>query len=33
MKNLSRYKRRTFITAIAIAFGLGMYIIVDSLIL
>ncbi len=33
MKNLSRYKRRTFITAVAIAFGLAMYIIVDSLIL
>ncbi len=33
MKNLSRYKRRTAITAIAIAFGLMMFIIVDSLLL
>jgi ABC-type lipoprotein release transport system permease subunit len=33
MKNLSRYKRRTFITAIAIALGLAMYLIVDSLLL
>lgn len=33
MKNLNRYKRRTIITAIAIAFGLMMYIIVDSLLL
>ncbi|MBI9096458.1 MAG: ABC transporter permease [Sphaerochaeta sp.] len=33
IKNLSRYKRRTFITAIAIALGLAMYLIVDSLIL
>lgn len=33
MKNLSRYKRRTAITAIAIALGLMMYIIVDSLLL
>jgi len=33
MKNLSRYKRRTFVTAIAIALGLAMYLIVDSLIL
>lgn len=33
MKNLSRYKRRTAITAIAIALGLMMFIIVDSLLL
>ena len=33
MKNLFRYKRRTFITAIAIALGLSMYLIVDSLLL
>lgn len=33
MKNLARYKRRTAITAIAIALGLMMYIIVDSLLL
>ena len=33
MKNLFRYKRRTFITAIAIAMGLSIYLIVDSLIL
>ncbi len=33
MKNLFRYKRRTFITAIAISFGLSMYLIVDSLLL
>lgn len=33
MKNLARYKRRTAITAIAIAFGLMMYLIVDSLLL
>lgn len=31
MKNLSRYKRRTAITAIAIAIGLMMFILVDSL--
>jgi ABC-type lipoprotein release transport system permease subunit len=33
MKNLARYKRRTAITAIAIAFGLMMYLIVDSMLL
>lgn len=33
MKNLFRYKRRTFITAIAIALGLSMFLIVDSLLL
>ena len=33
MKNLARYKRRTAITAIAIALGLMMYIIVDSMLL
>lgn len=33
MKNLFRYKRRTAITAIAIALGLMMFIIVDSLLL
>jgi len=33
MKNLFRYKRRTFITAIAIALGLAMFLIVDSLLL
>ncbi|MFA7018036.1 MAG: FtsX-like permease family protein [Sphaerochaetaceae bacterium] len=33
MKNLNRYKRRTAITAIAIALGLMMFIIVDSLLL
>lgn len=33
MKNLSRYKRRTAVTAIAIAIGLMMYILVDSLLL
>ena len=33
MKNLARYKRRTAITAIAIALGLMMYLIVDSLLL
>lgn len=33
IKNLLRYKRRTFITAIAIALGLAMYLIVDSLLL
>jgi len=32
-KNLLRYKRRTAITAIAIAFGLLMYVLVDSLLL
>lgn len=32
-KNLTRYKRRTIITAVAIAVGLMMYIIVDSLLL
>ena len=31
LKNLMRYKRRTFITAVAIAFGLMSYILVDSL--
>ncbi len=31
MKNLSRYKRRTIITSVAIAFGLMMFIIVDSI--
>ncbi|MGE4453086.1 MAG: ABC transporter permease [Sphaerochaeta sp.] len=31
VKNLSRYKRRTAITAVAIAVGLMMYIIVDSI--
>lgn len=30
-KNLSRYRRRTLITAIAIAFGLGIFIIMDSM--
>ncbi|MCK9482580.1 MAG: FtsX-like permease family protein [Bacteroidia bacterium] len=33
MKNLNRYKRRTAVTAIAIAIGLMMYILVDSLLL
>lgn len=33
VKNLSRYKRRTIITALAIAVGITMYIIVDSLLL
>lgn len=33
LKNLTRYKRRTFITAIAIALGLMMFIIVDSMLL
>ncbi|MDY0288748.1 MAG: FtsX-like permease family protein [Sphaerochaeta sp.] len=33
MKNLARYKRRTAITAVAIALGLMMYTIVDSLLL
>ena len=33
MKNLARYKRRTIITATAIALGLMMYVIVDSLLL
>jgi len=33
MKNLARYKRRTAITAIAIALGLMMYLIVDSMLL
>ncbi|MDD4763232.1 MAG: FtsX-like permease family protein [Sphaerochaetaceae bacterium] len=32
-KNLTRYKRRTIITAIAIAIGLMMYIIVDSMLM
>jgi hypothetical protein len=32
-KNLTRYKRRTLITAGAIAFGLMMYIFIDSLLL
>ncbi|MDD3824186.1 MAG: ABC transporter permease, partial [Sphaerochaetaceae bacterium] len=32
-KNLMRYKRRTIITAVAIAVGLMMYIFVDSLLL
>lgn len=32
-KNLMRYKRRTAITAVAIAFGLMMYVFVDSLLL
>ncbi len=31
VKNLSRYKRRTIITSVAIAVGLMMYIIVDSI--
>ncbi len=29
-KNLSRYKKRTIITATALAFGIGMYIFIDS---
>lgn len=33
LKNLSRYKRRTIITAVAIAVGLMMYIVVDSVLL
>lgn len=33
MKNLTRYKRRTIITASAIALGLMMYIIVDSMLM
>ncbi len=33
LKNLARYKRRTIITAIAIAVGLMMYIIVDSMLI
>lgn len=33
LKNLSRYKRRTIITAVAIAVGLMMYIVVDSILL
>jgi ABC-type lipoprotein release transport system permease subunit len=33
MKNLTRYKRRTIITASAIAIGLMMYIIVDSMLM
>ncbi len=32
-KNLSRYRRRTIITVVAIAFGIAMYIWVDSLLL
>ncbi len=32
-KNLSRYRRRTLITAIAIAFGLGLFIWIDSMLL
>ena len=32
-KNLTRYKRRTLITAIAIAFGIMMYIFIDSMLL
>ncbi|MFA6706959.1 MAG: ABC transporter permease, partial [Sphaerochaetaceae bacterium] len=31
LKNLTRYKRRTIITAVAIAVGLSMYIMVDSM--
>jgi ABC-type lipoprotein release transport system permease subunit len=33
VKNLARYKRRTIITAVAIAVGLMMYIIVDSMLI
>lgn len=33
LKNLTRYKRRTIITAVAIAVGLMMYIVVDSILL
>jgi len=32
-KNLSRYKKRTIITAAALAFGLGLYIFMDSMLL
>lgn len=32
-KNLTRYKRRTLITAIAIAVGIGMYIFIDSMLM
>jgi ABC-type lipoprotein release transport system permease subunit len=32
-KNLMRYKRRTIITAVAIAFGLMMYIFIDSMLM
>lgn len=32
-KNLSRYRRRTLITALAIAFGLGLFIFIDSMLL
>ncbi|MCD6122968.1 MAG: ABC transporter permease, partial [Spirochaetales bacterium] len=32
-KNLSRYKRRTVITMIAIAFGISMYIWIDGFLL
>ena len=32
-KNLTRYKRRTLITAIAIAFGIMMYVFIDSMLL
>ncbi len=31
LKNLSRYRKRTIITAAALAFGLGMYIFMDSM--
>jgi putative ABC transport system permease protein len=33
MKNLSRYKRRTIITSIALAFGLGLFIFIDAMLL
>jgi ABC-type lipoprotein release transport system permease subunit len=33
VKNLSRYKRRTIITAVAIAVGIAMFLIVDSMLL
>ena len=32
-RNLSRYKKRTMLTAVAIAFGIWMYIFVDGLLL
>ncbi len=32
-KNLSRYKKRTVITALALAFGIGIYIMTDSLLI
>ncbi|MFP4268866.1 MAG: ABC transporter permease, partial [Spirochaetaceae bacterium] len=33
VKNLFRYKKRTFITSIAIAFGLMFYILMNSLLM